>query len=223
MCCRQSRGQTTSDISDGKRNVHFGVFQIMGCHCFIRRLCFFIQQHTIVRCNLPYGQWCSSSRVLHLLFLITMDSTPNCSFPAVLRCLLSFCPRLFQCCKNHRDGWRTELKKKTRKLVSTTENQSQRKDSFGKWVCVSWEDENENKNQRCCCFAELALWSLVVCVLKGDLSYQLTEMTWTQTSHSTQTHTPSRRESRILEEERDDWRSGSDGWQGRKRKREKIF
>lgn len=47
----------------------------------------------------------------------------------------------------------------------------------------------KKRNQQSCCFAELALRSLVVCVLKEDLSYQLTKMTRTQTSHSTYTHT----------------------------------
>lgn len=69
----------------------------------------------------------------------------------------------------------------------------------------------KKRNQQSCCFAELALRSLVVCVLKEDLSYQLTKMTRTQTSHSTYTHATSKPVSRK-----------GDGWRREREREEEL-
>ncbi len=105
MCCWQSRGQTTSDISDGKGNMHFQSVLDYGLSLFHPALMFFIQQYTIVPYHLPYGQRCSSSPVLHLLFLISMDSTPNMHLSSCLKMSPLLLPEAILGLQNHRDGF----------------------------------------------------------------------------------------------------------------------
>lgn len=145
---------------------------------------FFIQQYTIIWYNLPHGQWCSTSRVLHLLILIIMNSTPNMHLPAVLRC--------FPC-----------LLLKASLVFTHREN--------GKWVCAHREDEEQK--QKSTALSLWRVSPVASCGLCVERSYQLTKMTkhrlpepHSHTRTHTRMHASSKCVSRIRKE------GGRDGW-----------
>lgn len=108
-----------------------------------------------------------------------MDSTPNMHLSSSLKMSPLLLLEAILGLQNHRDGFciadgiKENQDATFRQLKITRREKSHSANEF----VLAERRKNKNKNQQCCCFADLVLRSLVVSVLRGDLSYQLTKMT----------------------------------------------